>query len=343
MRKFKQTKSTVSSLLIALLLLTGGEAFGQSQIQRAEWFVDQDPGFNMATPVSNLSPASEVDFNLNLDIRNYGPGLHRFHIRTLDDAGTWSQTLSQTFYVLSRDSASELSYLEWFWDIDPGFGEAYPVPNVSGDTLDSSWAIDLDSLSPGIHNLYVRIQDEEGLWSQTLNASSCIIAEPEALIDRFSYYYEDSLGNSDTILYNLMQPQAFVDISFEPDTSSLMGNRNYQLCIKAIRTDGVMSFDACQSFSWSASVGIDRGSLSSLVKLYPNPASKIVSLELPATRSGKMKVSLIDMHGKYLMERVFDRNANSLQRIELPDVVPAVYFLSIEMGQQVGIKKLVVN
>ena len=168
MIKIKRTKLTLNSLLIALLLLSGGKAFGQIQIQRAEWFVDQDPGFNMATPVSNLSPASEVDFNLSLDINNYGPGLHRFHIRTLDDAGTWSQTLSQAFYVLSRDSASELSYLEWFWDIDPGFGEAYPVPNVSGDTLDSSWAVDLDTLSPGIHNLYVRIQDEEGLWSQSL-------------------------------------------------------------------------------------------------------------------------------------------------------------------------------
>lgn len=330
-------------VLLITMLLSGSNCFGQNQITRAEWFVDLDPGFNMANQVSSLTPGLEVDVNLNLDLSNYTTGLHTFYVRMLDNAGSWSHTLSQNFYVLSRDSSEDLSSLEWFWDIDPGFGQGNPVPNISGDTLDSSWAINLDTLAPGIHNLYVRVQDEEGLWSQSLNASSCIIAEPEALIDRFTYYYQDSLGSSDTILYSLMQAQSYVDISFEPDTSSLMGNRTYQLCINAIRTDGVMSFDACQSFSWSSSVGIDRGSLTSLVKIYPNPASGFISLELPGRRSGKMKVSLIDMRGKYLMEKVFDRTASHLQRLELPELVPAVYFLSIEMGQQVGIKKILVK
>ena len=56
-----------------------------------------------------------------------------------------------------------------------------------------------------------------------------------------------------------------------------------------------------------------------------------------------MKVSLVDMQGNVLLEKIYDRTANSPQRIELPELLPAVYFLSIEMGQQVGIKKVVVN
>ncbi|MFC1614079.1 hypothetical protein ACFL5K_02150 [Gemmatimonadota bacterium] len=56
---------------------------------------------------------------------------------------------------------------EFFIDNDPGFGSGIPIPITPGQNIDEVLTVDISGISDGAHMLYVRIEDENGLWSLT--------------------------------------------------------------------------------------------------------------------------------------------------------------------------------
>jgi len=64
----------------------------------------------------------------------------------------------------------DLREAEYFIDVDPGYGKGDPILPVDGACdrgfeLFQRFEISTIGLSPGIHTLYVRVRDDEGVWS----------------------------------------------------------------------------------------------------------------------------------------------------------------------------------
>lgn len=139
------------------------------QITGTEYFIDIDPGFGLATPVTVSSPGNIITLDFTANIESLSEGFHFLHIRPRDDLGKWGHSVERIFYTFKTQSTAdrEITGIEYFIDTDPGFGEATPVEVPSpGNDITINFNIDISSLSDGDHVLYVRCKDALNRWGQ---------------------------------------------------------------------------------------------------------------------------------------------------------------------------------
>jgi Secretion system C-terminal sorting domain len=142
-------------------------------ITAAEYFIDTDPGFGGATPIP-LSAATDIPALIAaVNLTGLTPGVHRLLVRSKDANGIWSITAAQTFENLqpsytSVSSLVNITATEYFIDADPGFGAATAIPLSAATNIPALIAaINLTSITPGVHQLMVRSKDANGIWSIT--------------------------------------------------------------------------------------------------------------------------------------------------------------------------------
>lgn len=92
--------------------------------------------------------------------------------------------------------AQQVTRAEYFWDADPGFGNAIPVSLVAADDLEVSLEIPLDILEPGLHTLFVRARDANGRWSQCFLQSVFVLKAGQipSLLTRAEYFFDEDPG-----------------------------------------------------------------------------------------------------------------------------------------------------
>ncbi|MCB9357854.1 MAG: hypothetical protein H6508_07930 [Calditrichaeota bacterium] len=56
--------------------------------------------------------------------------------------------------------------VEYYFDMDPGQGNGIPITVVSGEEVLIDGDIATSGLSPGVHELYVRMQRDDGVWGE---------------------------------------------------------------------------------------------------------------------------------------------------------------------------------
>ncbi len=150
-------------------------AAAAQNIVAAEYFIDNDPGFGAATPIS-LSAATNISgLVVTANTAGLANGNHRIYVRTKSNEGRWSLTNQQDFivnddpaYPVSPAAAQNIIAAEYFIDTDPGLGAATAI-SISAATNISNLAITVNTtgLSNGQHTLYVRTKSNEGRWSLT--------------------------------------------------------------------------------------------------------------------------------------------------------------------------------
>lgn len=153
--------------------------FGQN-ISYVEYFIDEDPGYGtgIIVPVPDGTDIS-VDFESALSTLD--DGLHTIYLRARQDDGSWSHTINRSFLKqrLPVDMDPEIVYLEYFFDSDPGFGQANPVEVDNLSPLSITANLPIESLNPGLHSLYVRSKDENGRWSIVMQRSFVMGTHPD--------------------------------------------------------------------------------------------------------------------------------------------------------------------
>lgn len=151
-----------SSTLTKLIFVVNS---GNTPIAAAEYFIDEDPGFGMGTsiPVA-LSNEQSLSFNINKD--GLSIGLHTLFVRTRDAAGNWSITSYRSFFY-DGTKGSDVQAMEYFFDTDPGFGNATAVSIPAGQRLATLFDVEWRNLDPGLHMFYVRVQNADGSWGLT--------------------------------------------------------------------------------------------------------------------------------------------------------------------------------
>jgi len=136
-------------------------------ITRAEYFLNTDPGFGKATPVTLPASADISKQAIALNIESAPPGINNLYLRTGDSKGRWSLTNCISF--IKGTAAGNVSSLEYFIDTDPGIGKATPVMLTPSQNISNyAFNVNVASLAANsAHNLFIRVKDVYGIWSLT--------------------------------------------------------------------------------------------------------------------------------------------------------------------------------
>ena len=140
-------------------------AVDAGNITAAEYFIDTDPGVGNGTAISVGASAAIVNFTAAIPT-SVAPGFHFLSIRVKGADGVWGLYEKRGFYVSSSAvDASDITAAEYFFDADPGVGNATPLTvTTPGAVVTQTFLIPDPGLSLGTHNLSIRVKGSDGKW-----------------------------------------------------------------------------------------------------------------------------------------------------------------------------------
>jgi hypothetical protein len=242
----------------------------------------------------------------------------------------------RVFYVNPNLNApSSIIEAEYFFNNDPGFGNANSITVTAGNTFVlNNYDVVTENLSEGIHFLYIRCKNVNNKWSvpvrrvlyvsPNLNSPSPIIAA-EYFIDTDPGF---DLGNTITITAGNT-----VQINFDAITTGLSAG-NHFLYVRVKNQDNIWSVASKRQFTIDGQLSIDKNFISEF-RMYPNPTSGIISIYNGDDLTID-KVEVFDNLGK----RVFSVNANTAQ-IDISHLANGMYVFKIYSGETVFQQKII--
>lgn len=146
---------------------------GAVSLTNGEYFWDNDPGEGNATAItaldSNFDNAIEEILQNNISIPQ-SAGFHVFNVRVKDSQGIWGPVFKNVVHTGTPTitGAVSLTNGEYFWDNDPGVGNATALTALDGNfdnAVEEVLQNNIPITSPtGFHIFNVRVKDNQGVW-----------------------------------------------------------------------------------------------------------------------------------------------------------------------------------
>lgn len=185
--------------LVVAILFVSSCTFAQT-IKRAEYFFDADPGKGNGTSLSVVQGAT-INETHSISVASLSNGPHTFSMRVLDSNGTWSQSATRTFFIVTpviNLTSTTIKKAEYFFDLDPGMGQAHPLTISSSSSQNNSFLIDISSLTAGFHQLCIRYRDDLFRWSPFAQRTFYIVPTlnlvSSASIKKAEYFFDSDPG-----------------------------------------------------------------------------------------------------------------------------------------------------
>ncbi|MEA5139905.1 hypothetical protein VB248_12205, partial [Arcicella rigui] len=233
-----KTRLLLSFFLVFYVFIFSVKA---QNIQKIEYFIDQDPGIGNATALVFTSSTSVTQNGISLPSfpASISDGVHLLGFRAKNING-WSATATQVFLKQSPPTASNIVSAEYFIDQDPGVGNA-TVFAISQNTQTITLPT---NLSEGIHTLSVRFKDNLNRWSATtvsafLSSSTTGIAP----IVKVEYFIDNDpgFGNATDIPLASNSSFSFDKNNFPVDVPSNLTTGKHLLLLRAKDNNGKWS------------------------------------------------------------------------------------------------------
>nr|NQU93688.1 T9SS type A sorting domain-containing protein [Bacteroidota bacterium] len=157
-------------------------------------------------------------FDFLIPLEELDDGYHLLFVRIQDTTEVWTQTMSRSFLKtrLLSDPDPTIVQVEYFVDTDPGYGlgESLAVNNVATPVVDA--LISLDGYDDGLHNIFVRSQDENGRWSETFTRPflKSYVPTDAVNITNLEYFIDTDPGVGFGTAVSVPNPSANVERSF---------------------------------------------------------------------------------------------------------------------------------
>jgi hypothetical protein len=312
-------------------------------IDYAEYFIDTDPGFGTAIPILVSATGTDISLDFSADIAALQQGIHYLVIRARDDQGRWSQGANTVFYLAKTVDVGEsnIDRAEYFIDTDPGFGMAISIPvPAPGNDLTLQLSPGLESLDQGMHYIHFRARDVSGKWGSVINTVFLIVDLPssaESDIQLVEYFIDTDPGYGLGTQVTLPSAGSDLTIDFSASLSGL-DDGNHVLYIRAQNTLDKWGQVYAEGFSYTAT-GIGDEEINSLFKIYPNPSSGFIQVELTDQAQDEFKIRILDLNGKLVYEtECYDKQC------ELDLALPGgMYLLNIESSERSITQKIILE
>ncbi|MEI6754112.1 MAG: T9SS type A sorting domain-containing protein [Paludibacter sp.] len=162
--RFKESADVWSSTSSQFFVKTPKSIVGQGIISQYEYWFDNE----FATKVQQtLSLTSELSFTSSIVTSTLPVGLHSFQIRFKESSGVWSSTNTQFFFKKGKSNLlkNQISKYEYWFDND--YTNKVNEDITSGDSITLVTALNVRSLTDGLHSIQFRFADNNGIWSST--------------------------------------------------------------------------------------------------------------------------------------------------------------------------------
>lgn len=147
-------------------------------------------------------------------------------------------------------SAQNITFVEYFIGVDPGYGNGISVPVSPAPLIDNiNFAADISVLGNGFHNLFIRSMDENGRWSQTSVTSfykEKVFISPQDIVQA-EYFFDSDPGPGSGIGIPLTPAPNIANISFIADITGL-SDGFHNLCVRSKDANGRWSLTSVRSF-----------------------------------------------------------------------------------------------
>ncbi|WP_326936219.1 hypothetical protein, partial [Flavobacterium sp. PL11] len=169
-----------------------------SPIVAAEYYFDTDPGFGSANAATVTAGNILNLINYPIVAENLPEGIHFLYIRCKDANNKWSVPTRKVIYTQPNlNTISPIVAAEYYFDTDPGFGNANTATVTAGNTLNLiNYPIVAQNLTEGIHFLYIRCKDANNKWS--ISTRKVIYTQPNlntiSPIVAAEYYFDTDPG-----------------------------------------------------------------------------------------------------------------------------------------------------
>lgn len=316
-----------------------------STIQKAEYFIDTDPGFGKATAIP-MTPAAELtNVQFISDISDILPGFHFLYVRTQDANGNWSIVNSRMFY--KSESLAQIPNIvstEYYIDTDPGLGKAVNIPFTSGiDVAINSFTIDISNLTAGVHHIYVRAKSASGKWSMVsnkeFNTLTYLLVSANTLTIGAALNSTVSFDILSGINWTLTTDQPWLT----PNKTSGSGNATVTLTAQANPNNATRKATVIvlgnnvttQTISITQDVFTGISDISDQeITIYPNPMKDAFRLN---GIKGKAILSISDINGKLL----FTKEVEDKETVSMSSQPKGIYIVRITSAKGVVVRKLV--
>ena len=214
-------------------------AYGQN-LNRIEYFIDNDPGYGSATNVPFTAAAAVTDLTFSVPLGSVSDGFHALYIRSRDVSNRWSVVQSRPFYKVPASALAappNLNRIEYFIDTDPGYGAGTNVPFTTGTTVtDLAFTVPLGSVSDGFHTLFIRARDANNRWSVVQSRpfykvpASALAAAPN--LNRIEYFVDTDPGYGNGTNVPFTAGTSVTDLVFSVNVSALTEG-NHKLYVRS--------------------------------------------------------------------------------------------------------------
>lgn len=268
-----------------------------ANIIRAEYFVDTDPGFGNGTAIG-ITPATDINtLSFTVPLAGLGNGTHRIFLRSKGNEGRWSITAVKDFvydadppYVTSPATPGNITYAEYFFDTDPGFGNGTVLVITPGvDLVNIPINTNTSALANGNHSFFIRTFDD---WSITLVQSfikgsslplhfisfSAVASHEDVLLawetenEINTSHFDVEYSNNGTLFEKAGQVQAL----------NITGKNLYKFTHRSPAGNSLYyrlkQVDIDDKFEYSKTIKLSRNNESRLL-VFPNPAGNIIQIK----------------------------------------------------------------
>jgi hypothetical protein len=294
---------------------------GQNTITEIEYFFDTDPGVGNATNI-DITDAVNLNETLSLPINSLSSGIHILHMRTKNDANTWSLYARQTFYVANFSSTlnNSITEAEYFFDTDPGVGNAQPLTITNGTTLNTTFAIPLNSINTGIHILHIRVKNNFNQWSlygRQVFYKSPQITNNTIVAAEFFIDTDPGVGNATNIA---ITQGANIDETLNIPIPNNLSAGDHILHIRIQSSNGNWSLYGRPEFTTTLS---NEDVVFKNFNMYPNPVEDVLYFSIQNNTIERL--TLVDINGRVVMEA-----SNKIKSLNVSNISTGFYLLQIK-------------
>ncbi len=312
-------------------------------ITYAEYFIDTDPGFGEAASIPVSAPGADLTLSFTAGLQALDPGIHQIFLRAKNDSEKWGPVVFSTFYVVEIPSPGELNIqeMEYFIDTDPGYGKAIPISVATpGTDLSFNFTADLTALSPGIHQIFFRGKNGSGEWGVMAHGTFFTIDIPASgvsQIQQLEYFIDTDPGYGNATQVSLPSSGTDLQVDFDVSLDGLTGD-DHVLFVRA--KNDLMQWGQLfmEAFTLSSN-GEDPEEFHSLFKLYPNPASTHIIIEITDQTHASVPIRISDLHGAV----VFETQCVNHPCIIEPNLPGGIYLISIKIDKHQITQKIVIE
>lgn len=327
----------------------------KTTIAGGEYYIDVDPGFGLAMPITITTNDSIILQNFAAVSSGLSEGYHKLYGRLKDNLGRWSITFRRNMEVY-KDENNKVLNGEYFFKTDNGFGDCTPV-TFAAPSADGSFVINipLNTIPSGADTLFVRVRDDiESRWSITQILPN-LKALPLTLLNfsavkqfKTAQLHWQTTNEIHTAYFNIQRSMDAMHFSNVGVVNAVnqpgVNNYSYADNIAGISAKilyyRLQEVDIDGKATYSKIVSINPDETEASYAIYPNPAKDYFNLISSGLEDLKgAQLSIIDLAGHVVIKQTLLANVN--QRVSISSLAKGIYIIKIVKPTGVVTRKLI--